>query len=428
MVLLFSTAFIFSFSYYGAEAFDNSTSVDGNFSSGTSIGYLDISGKNKSEAASLLEQQYIEWLKDTKINLQYQDKTVPFDLDLFHLDSKQTVDSLKDGQQNTANISIDKTKVQEQIQILFPQLKSNDFDINKLTVSLTEDVSKFKKGTISIDLYNDFLLTDKMKKDTVINTASVTLNNVPDDLQTFIDYLPKIEIPQDAPFSLLDFINEKKVNVQAETLNIIATGIYQAILPSNFTIVERNISNALPDYSQLGYEARVNKNTHEDLVFTNPNKEKCFIDLQLANNKLVVKLKGEKPFYTYKISKKDEQKLEPKTIIQYSPLILPGKIKIQNSGVNGQIVKVYRDVYQGEQLMKSELISEDYYPPTYKVEIHALESSINSATQTTGTQTEMVTDNQPTTNQNSNQTTTNDDRQPISNETDLWGKPNEQPK
>jgi hypothetical protein len=436
VVFFFSTAFIFSFSYFGAEAFGDSTTVDGIFTSGTSIGDLDVSGKNKSEAASLLEEKYTEWLKYTNVTLQYQEKGVHFDLDLFHLNSKQTVDSLKDGQKNTASITIDKSKVEEQIQTLFPQLESSNFNINKLTGSLIETVSKFQKGTFTFNLYNDFLLPDQLNKDRVLSTANVSLKEIPEDLQGFIDDNQKIEIPEGDSFSLLGFINEKKLNVRSETLNIIATGIYQAILPSNYEVVERNISNSLPDYAQLGYEARVNKDTKEDLVFLNPNKEKGNLELQLENNKLIVSLKGEKLLYTYKMTNKDEQRLEPKTIIQYSSLLLPGKIKIQNNGAYGQDVKVYRDMYLGDRLMRSELISEDYYPPLYRVEIHSLAGNVNTGTQTAVTSTNTATNTQTSTtnttstdstNQTRNQTTT-DNVQPVSNETDLWGKPNEQPK
>jgi hypothetical protein len=429
VVLLFSTAFIFSFSHFGAKAFGVSSSSDGNFSAGTSIGFLDVSGKSKSDAASLLEEKYVEWLKETTITLQYQEKMVPFDLDLFHLNSKKTVDSLKDGQQNTAFITIDKSKVEDQLQILFPQLKSSDFDINKLTASLEETVSEFQKGKSTLNLYINFLLANQLKKDTVLSSSSVSLREIPDYLQSFIDANRKIEIPEEASFSLLGYINEKKLKVQSESLKIIATGIYDAVLPSNFTIIERNISNTLPDYAQVGYEAKVNKDTKEDLVFSNPNKGKYYLDLQLENNQLTVTLKGEKLLYSYKISKKEEQKLKPKTIIQYSPLILPGKVKIQNNGADGKVVKVYRNVYQGEQFIKSELISEDYYPPAYRIEIHALASSVYTQTQpaTTSDGTSTTTQTTDTTNQTSNTSATTD-TQPVSNETDLWGKPNEQPK
>jgi hypothetical protein len=267
-----------------------------------------------------------------------------------------------------------------------------------------------------------------MKKDTDLSSKTVTLKEVPEDLQSFIDDYQKIDIPGESSFSLLGFVNEKKINVQPETLSIIATGIYQTILPSNFTIVERNIGDTLPDYAELGFEAKVSKLQKADLIFKNPNKEKSYFEFNLDHKQLKITLMGKPFLYTYKISKKDEQKLQPKTIVQYSPLVIPGKIKIQNPGADGQIVKVYRDIYQGGQLMKSELISEDYYPPSYRIEIHALAGNKTSGTQQSGTTSGTQTTDTDSTNQPSTDKSNTGDVQPVSNETNLWGQPNEQPK
>jgi len=58
----------------------------------------------------------------------------------------------------------------------------------------------------------------------------------------------------------------KKKNEKAELLNVIATGIYQAVLPSNFSIVERNIGSSLPNYANLGFEAKVNPRNNTDFI------------------------------------------------------------------------------------------------------------------------------------------------------------------
>jgi hypothetical protein len=427
LVLLCCTTFIFSFSHYGAQAFGKITNADGKFSDGTSIGTLDVSGKTESEANSMLEEKYVDWIKGTKIMLQYQEKSVPFDLVTFHLDSKKTVGSVKNGQKNSAFITIGKSKVDEQIQILFPQLKSSDFDLEKLTTSLKQTASNFENGSLTLNLYNDFLLTDHVKKDTVLNVAELQLNGVPDDLRSILEENPRIDIPGDATFSLLDYVKKQKLNIKAPALNLIATGIYQAILPTNLTIMERNIGNTLPDYDRLGYEAKVNLEKNVDLVIANPNKGRFVLEFQLENERLKVTLKGEKFLYTYKISTNDEQKLAPKTIVQYSPLLLTGKTLLQTNGADGQIVKVYRDVYQGEQFLKSELISEDYYPPVYRVEIHALAGNQNATTPTNGTNT--GTNPTDPTNPNGDSTTSPPTAdQQNTNNSDLWGKPNEQPK
>jgi hypothetical protein len=430
VVLLLSTAFIFSFSHFGAQAFDNLTNLAGKYSSGTSIGALNVSGKTGSEAVSMLEEKYLDWVKGTKITLQYQEKNVPFNLDLFHLDSKRTVDSIKDGQQNSAIITIDKKQVEEQLQSLYPQLKSSDFDLDKLTTSLIQTASKFVNSTYNLNLYNDYLLADRINKNGELNVAELPLKEAPYDLQSFIEENPKLEITGESTFSLLGFLKQQKQKLKPETLNIIATGIYQAILPTNFTIGERNIGNTLPGYATLGYEAKVNLDNNADLIFTNPNKEKFVLEFQYENSSLKVILNGGNFLYNYKITTKEEQKLEPKTIIQYSPLLLSGKTMIKTKGEEGKIAKIYRDVYQGDQFMKSELISEDYYPPVYQVEVHALAANQQGTSQTAGTTTSSPsgTNTANSSNQNGNQTTTTDSTQESSNISDLWGKPNEQPK
>ena len=429
VVLFLCTTFIFSFSHFGVKAFEKLTNADGKYSDGTSIGSLNITGKTKEEAMSLLEEKVVGWIRDTSIELQYGEKTVPLDLNQFHLDAKQTVDSIKDGQRNPVFFTIDKLQLEEQIEILFPQINSSDIDFNKLLNSLNEIGSRFEAGSNTLNLYNDYLSADKIQKDAVINTAVVDINDVSVDLQTAIDHNPTIEIPEESTFSLLEFAKNKKIE-NVGTLSVMATGIYQAVLPSNFSIVERNIGSSLPNYAALGFEGKVNPNNQTDFIIKNPNKAKYVLELNVESNKLTITLKGEKPLYNYKISIKDERKLRPKTIVQYSPLLLPGKTKIQTMGVEGHIVKVYRDVYQGEAFIKSELISEDYYPPVLQVELHGLTGSKQGTTETTGTagnQAGQVTPNQTT--DNSDQTTSpSETGQNIENNSDLWGKPNEEPK
>ncbi|ETI70299.1 G5 domain-containing protein [Neobacillus vireti] len=431
IVIFVSTAIIFSFSHFGAKAFEKITNADGKYSVGTTIGPLDVSGKTKGEAVSMLEEKYVDWLRDTSIELKYGEITFSLDLNQFHLDSKQTIDSIKEGQTNPVNIIITNSQVKEQLQLLFPQLEASTFDITKLTSSLNAQASLFESGEHSFNLGNDFLLANQTKEDTVLSDAIVAMKEVPDDLATIIENNPTIEIQEESTFSLLDFAKKHKIG-NSSSLNIIATGIYQAILPSDFLIVERNISSSLPDYATLGFEAKVNQNEHVDFVIANPIKEKYILELQLENDKLKVILKGKKFLNNYKINKKDEQSLKPKTIVQYSPQLLPGKTKIQTQGADGQIVKVYREIYQGNQFIKSELISEDYYPPIYQVIVQALSRYEQETPQTSDTSGSIVdTENNSQSNDDpnsiGNETTTNSD-EVQQDDSNLWGKPNEQPK
>jgi hypothetical protein len=419
VVLFLSTAVIFSSSHYGVKAFQNITNVsDGKFLEGTTIGSINISGKTESETIALLEEKYVEWVKNTKIEFQYSEKIVPFDTNLFSFDATQSVYSIKDGQSNTVSMTIELLPVEEQIQLKFPTINTQKLELTKLLADLTNTASKFEAGSYIFNLNKDYLLVEANKNDHVISKSIVRLTDVPNELISIVTANPELQIAEGATFSLLEFAKQQKIESSA-SLSVIATGIYQSVLPTNFKIIERNISNALPIYTAVGFEAKVNVVNGTDFVLVNPNTTPYTVEMKLENKDLIVTLKGEKLLYDYKISKKDEQQLKPKTIIQYSPFLLPGQIKVQTNGLDGQIVKIFRETYQGEQLITSELLSEDYYPPVYRVEIHGLIGTQQATSQTPISQT---------TNPTGNPSTTSSELVEQNSDDDLWGKPNEEPK
>lgn len=384
VVLFFSTAFIFSFSQFSSVTFGKSENLSGKYSNGTRIGTLDISGKTEADVINLLKNRYEDWQRNTKIQLQYQEKTASIDLTQFSLDVAQTVHSIKNGQVNPAFIMIDRSNVQEQLEILFPQLNSKDFNLNKLTKTLSDTASRLTVGTFSFNLYQDFMLAGHQPKELILSSADVVLNKIPADLQSMLNKNQAIEIPANSTFSLLDYAGKEKV-ISEYSLNVLATAIYQAVLPSNFSILQRNISDSLPAYATLGYEAWADMGKGADFMISNPNPVKYTLEIQLINDHLQVSLKGEKFLYTYKTATKDEQKIFPKTIIQFSPLLLPGKVMVKTYGKDGQVIKVYRETYDGNQLVKTEMVSEDYYPPVYQVELHGLDDSSQGNVPASGT-------------------------------------------
>ncbi|MDQ6599830.1 G5 domain-containing protein [Bacillus salipaludis] len=427
IVLFLCTGFIFSFSHFAAKAFENLTNADGKYSNGTTIGLIDISGMSESEVVGLLKNRYSDWVKNAKINLQYNEKSAGIDLKEFKLDSSTTISSIKNGQSNPIFVTIDKSKAEEQIQILFPQINTKGVDLDKLTNSLNETGSKLDKGPYSFDLYNDFSLPGTHDTVDVVSRTTLNLNVVPIDLQDLLNLTSKIEIPGESEFSFLEFAKKQHIE-EFPSLNIMVTGMYQTILHTNFSIVERNIGSKLPSYASLGNEAKVDDQSKADFIIKNPNKGKYTLEFKLAKKHLTVTLKGEKLMYSYKITKKNKQELKPKTILQYSPLLLSGQTKIQTKGENGRIVKVYRNVYEGDQFIKTDLISEDYYPPVYRVEVHGLAGSTQGTSSASTGTADNETDSSTSNDSNENQSITSDSTQKSSNDSNLWGKPNEQPK
>ena len=281
VVLFLSTAVIFSSSHFGAKAFENFTNTsDGKYSEGTTVGSIDVSGKTESETISLLEEKYVEWVKNTKFELQYSEKIVPFDINLFSFDATQSVYSIKDGQNNTVSMTIDIMPVQDQVQLQFPQLDANELELTKLKTDLTNTASKFEPGSYIFNLNKDYLIADASNKDNVISKAIVKLTEVPNDLEAIVTANPEMQIAEGATFSLLDFAKQQKIE-SSSSLSLIATGIYQSILPTNFKIMERNISSALPNYTAVGFEAKVNVADGADLIIVNPNTTPYTVELKI---------------------------------------------------------------------------------------------------------------------------------------------------
>jgi hypothetical protein len=244
----------------------------------------------------------------------------------------------------------------------------------------------------------------KIEEAIILNQSFIKMKDIPLDLQTFLANVSQIEISSESTLSMLDYLTEKKLNtLNSDTLSFIASGIYKTILPTNFSIMERNIGNQLPSNISLGYEAHLNVDSHEDFVFTNPNKAKYSIQLSMSDNILIITLKGVKFPYQYKITT-NIQNFKPKTIIQYSPILASGKVRVTTHGKEGNLVKVYREIYQSDQLLKKELVADDYYPPVYRVEIHSLSVPNNEqsteTTNDTDPQGTVSTEKLPNTDQN----------------------------
>ena len=159
VVLFLSTGVIFSSSHFGAKAFENITnSSNGIYTEGTTVGSIDMSGKTETETIALLEEKYVEWVKNTKFELQYSEKVVPFNVNLFSFDATQSVYSIKDGQNNTVSMTIDLMPVEDQIKLQFPQIDLKEIELTKLITDLSNTAAKFETGSYKFNLNKDYLL------------------------------------------------------------------------------------------------------------------------------------------------------------------------------------------------------------------------------------------------------------------------------
>lgn len=367
IILVICTFFIFGFSHFGAKAFYSMINSD-IIPDGTSIGAVDISGKTPNEAAKLVDDQLTKWLAETVIGISFKEKTVQLDNVFFQFEVVRSVEEAIEGERNEVRVHIDKDPFVDFLYMNFPTAVS-EIDAEKLISELLTAANYLEIGEYGVEL--EKAMPKDANQEEVLNEASAEASdmwsgNLADQFT--------INIPARSQFSLLGFLKENGLeNESADELSVLATAIYQVILPSNFSILERHISNEKPDYASLGFEARVNPEKNMDLAFANNNDSAFRIEWQYDAGILDVTLLGSPLLYQYPITTKDERNFAPKTIKRIDPLLSPGEVRVQNDGKDGALIKVVRQVYDETGVfLTEEVVSEDYYPPVHRVEIHGV--------------------------------------------------------
>jgi G5 domain/VanW like protein len=433
LVLILCSTFVFSFSQLGVKAVDLFGGKNSQFSSGTSIAAVNISGKSENEAYELLNTKISEWIKSTTITVQLGENTAQLDLSRIQFKLEETIKQASDGQ-NQLIVTLDQSSLETVIQSINPTMTIEDDVYKAMASEIVRIASSLKTGEYVLKL-EDYLFATNKNEQVILAEAIIKPQSTPEDLQQALYPLSSIEIPENATFSVLDYLDKQGLKtISSAAKSIIASGIYQAILPTNFIIIEKNTSRELPDNIPLGYEANIDVDKNIDFVFNNPNENGYTINIVWESNAMKVTLSGFKLPNSYKIKADEIEYFSPKTIKQYSPLLKTGEKKVDQQGKKGVLIKVYREEYTNNQLVRKELISEDFYPPQHKVEIHPL-SEGTTAEQITGPNTPVVpTDpnnpidpNNPSTPSTPSQDTgnANNGNNANQNESDLFGKPDE---
>lgn len=432
IILFLCTFFIFSFSHFGASVFQAMINNDNSLSEGTMVGGVDVSGKSENEAIQKVDEQLTEWLETTNMQLHFKEKSILLDNALFRFEISESVTTASIGQKNEVLVHIDNDAFEESMRQNFPSVNKNDLDIEKLHYALLKNAKMLESGKFDISL-EDYLYTENLVKNELISESIIQLENSSSALTRLTSKVRKIEIPLESQFSLVNFIIENGLKSESPTLhNALASGIYELVLPTNFSIIERHISNEKPDYAKLGFEAKVDIEKNMDLIFTNMNQTSYFIELKQNGDSLLLSLTGPSFLNKYAIYTKDEQTFKPKTIKHFNPLLKKGQKTVEKEGKDGLLISVFREVYDEKgKLLKKESISEDFYPPIPQIEVYALIEK-EAAQPATKFELDSEKDESVNTDENINSDESNVAEQEnngiIDSDNELWGKKKEQMK
>lgn len=358
--------FIFTFSHVGASTYRTYFSGE-LFTEGTMIGPVNVSGLTKDEAQNLLRTKIQEWntvSNITIINGDNQEVLTKDELFVFPID--QIVQAASNGTVNAFPAVLNKQRLETAVQALAKK-NLDDFKHEEIVNVLTEKASRLDPEPLEINLVN-YIIVDETQ---VI--SKTTISNIKDEteINKWVKEVGVIEVGPAQSFSLSDFVAQTNgLAFTDEALSIIATGIYETILPTNFKIIERHVSDELPAYAKLGYEAKVDGN--KDLTFYNINPFQYKLTFALTGEGLQLELIGAKLPNEYEVTLDEKEIYKPKTIKQFSSLVKYGKSEVKEKGKDGVLVTVYRTVKQSNKELDKVKLAEDYYKPIHRVEIHGL--------------------------------------------------------
>ncbi|RSK28026.1 hypothetical protein EJF36_14700 [Bacillus sp. HMF5848] len=372
LVIIINTAFIFSFSHFGALAYEKVWSQDVVFKEGTTLGSIPISGLNEEQAAQKVKEHIDGWYNSATISLQYQNTSTNVPLTAFLFNVEDSIAQVNDGKVNNLIVSMEDVKLTEAVTtMLTNENLVSVVQFENLNRDIIQAISLTLKQHITLDVHAYINQADLQQEK--LSEGTVVFNKEDINMASWMATYSTITIPAQSQLSLLNTIASNTTFTDDE-LSVIASGIYKAILPTNFTILERHTSRTLPPYSELGYEAKVKQNDM-DFVFYNPNQTDYQLKFTEVYNGLLVTLTGAPFMENYEVSLEDKQQFDPKTIIQYDVLLKKNETVVKEKGKPGLLIKVFRETYVNDELTKRDKLSEDFYPPVHRVEVYSISSN-----------------------------------------------------
>lgn len=148
----------------------------------------------------------------------------------------------------------------------------------------------------------------------------------------------------------------------------VTTTIYNAALLANFPIVERRPHGLKVGYVSAGRDATISGDAI-DLKFKNTNKTPIYIKTYVSGSNVVATIYGanENPGQSVVISSEILKRISPKTEYIHDSSLPAGISVVDNKPIPGIKSITYRKVYQNGELVKSEILSRDYYKPSNAV-------------------------------------------------------------
>ncbi|OQM45706.1 hypothetical protein B6A27_10985 [Anoxybacillus sp. UARK-01] len=340
------------------------------FAANTMVGPVLLANLSKEEAVQRIAEKVNQWRDSVNIKIAYQEKTETIPLSLFSFQVEKSVDQAVDGQASPLIVQMNGESLSPFIEKLVAPALLSSLNRKQLEKDIAAVASQLPANPPAIDLAR-YVDSQKTAETMQVSEAVISdLGKQRAEITAWIADHPTIEVKGKSVFSLTAYLQG---SLSPDGMSLLASAIYQAVLPTNFTIVERHTSRSLPNGIPIGYEAKVDKE-NRDFSFYNPNINSYTLKFQQTGSGFRVTLMGLPFAYKYVIKVGDIEYFAPKTIVQYSSRFKPNERQMKQQGQQGMLVKVKKEVYdETNQLIEAKEVSEDFYPPVYAIEVRGLE-------------------------------------------------------
>lgn len=371
LIIFFCTTFIALFSFGGGKAIETYFPKDNYFPEGTFVGSVPMSGLTIEEAEEKLEGEIEKWVNSTNYKFVYFDELVEVPATHVQFFVSESLQMLDAGSTMLYN-SIPEAVITEAVESFSYEIPNDEVRVEAVQELVKSHAATLSTTSLYIDL-NEYVAqqheTDQVAHTVISNIESTLL------LEQWANNLNGIVIDARETFSLLQQMQGKgAVVVEGESLNVLATALYEAFLQTNFLIRERHIGKNLPPYAKLGFDAIV-KPDFADLIVENINYYPYTLFLAYEAGQLTVTLEGIAFPYLFSAVTKNEREIESRNIVRFSNEKRSGYRQVINNGENGYFVEVYRQQrsIENSQLINEQRLFEDFYPPVHSIELWSLQ-------------------------------------------------------
>ncbi|MBU1145863.1 MAG: hypothetical protein KJ971_08460 [Firmicutes bacterium] len=334
----------------------------------TSLGFIYLGNYSTDEYDSVLSENIASWKTSSEYTIFFQEYELEINLTYFYFDLEQTLLSITKNTENVAYFSLtmeNQIALENDLIDQFSETTIAQINFDAFLLDLNQDMMNLSR----IKTYDlrDYL--DEYFALSVINEIEVTQINE-EDINEITQAVSSIVIFANQRFSLLNEL--LSYDLSNEQMSIIASGIQELTLQTNFTEFNFLEYLEMPEWASLGKNVRILEMNQFDFSFYNPLEEDFLIVIEQKDDlTLTFQLKGFPYITTFTISSELVTVTPFHTIVlnndlidEFTPLVTITETDTEyvysllvQSGVNGNVTSIYRTSIN---LFGEEIISKLY--------------------------------------------------------------------